>query len=218
MSTQTKIIDNKSLGNVINEIKNGIKNGSDVAIISTFFSIFAFDAVKKELNAADNVKLLLPHRKADDFYKQMIGSELDRALRNKLNITKIAKDCANWLDKKCYLKELPAPIGQNLYFIENTDENNVGIIGSSPFTTEGLGVVATSSHHMNTCFYGKEETESLEEWFGGLWSAGTNSDLIKKNLLEYLRLIYADKTAQQIYFLTLYNIFKDLISDLQVPA
>jgi SNF2 family DNA or RNA helicase len=214
MSTQTKIIDNKSLGNVINEIKNGIKNGSDVAIISTFFSIFAFDAVKKELNAADNVKLLLPHRKADDFYKQMIGSELDRALRNKLNITKIAKDCANWLDKKCYLKELPAPIGQNLYFIENTDENNVGIIGSSPFTTEGLGVVATSSHHMNTCFYGKEETESLEEWFGGLWSAGTNSDLIKKNLLEYLRLIYADKTAQQIYFLTLYNIFKDLISDL----
>ena len=47
---QTKIIDNKLNGKVVEELRDSLKKGSKLSIISAYFTIYAFAELKKELS------------------------------------------------------------------------------------------------------------------------------------------------------------------------
>ena len=47
---QPKILDNKNFGKVGDEIKENIKKGSNLSIISAYFTIFAYKELYKELS------------------------------------------------------------------------------------------------------------------------------------------------------------------------
>lgn len=214
MNPQSAILDNKSLGNVIDVLKEEVIPGSNLSVISAFFSIFAYEELKRELSKVDNFRLLLPSNPDTDSFKNNIsGTPLDRRLRNRLDTAYIARSCADWLNKKCSTKHILSPIGQNLIHIENGDEN-VAIMGSASFTTEGLGITTSKSYHMNSYYKRNEEVESLIKWFNDLWNTTTESERIKESIHKALELIYSEKTPQQIYFITLYNLFKDFLEEL----
>jgi hypothetical protein len=110
---------------------------------------------------------------------------------------------------------LPSSVHQNLIHLSHTgSDEHLAIVGSSSFTTDGLGIVPSESHHMNTCFRSSDEAHSLIKWFDELWASGRNSHDFETILQDALALVYADKTPQQIYFLTLCNMFRDFIGEL----
>ena len=44
---QPKILDNKQQGRVIDELRQGIKSGAKMSVISAYFTIYAYEALKK---------------------------------------------------------------------------------------------------------------------------------------------------------------------------
>ncbi len=216
MKQPVKILDNRSLGNVVSVLKENISGGCSLSVVSALFSLYAYDELKKELSKIDRFRLLVPGLKdGTTFLENLIGSHLDRRLRNRLDISRIARECADWLNRKCEVRQFSSSVHQNLIHAAHAKlDKHIAIVGSASFTTDGLGITPSESHHMNTCFHNTEETRSLLNWFDSLWSSGQNTEDFSDTLKRALILIFSDKTPQQIYFLTLFNIFRDFIGEL----
>jgi len=211
------ILDNKSSGCVVSELKGNISVGCTLSVISALFLLYAYDHLKRELAKVSKFRLLVSvDGDRDEFFKNLPGNNWDRHLRNRLDIPRIARECAEWLKQKCEVRELPSTIHQNLIHLSylNSDEQ-LAIVGSSFFTTDGLGIVPTESYHMSTCFRGSEEAHGLISWFDELWASANNSSDFEASLQEALSRVYSDKSPRQIYFLTLLNLFRDFIGELE---
>lgn len=51
-------INNKGENTIVNELKKSIRSGSKVAVASAYFSLYAFDALQKELGKSEEFKFL----------------------------------------------------------------------------------------------------------------------------------------------------------------
>jgi len=74
------------------------------------FSLFAFGEVRELLSKIDKCRLVLPSSEAGDL--ALVGSLSDRPFRNRLQTRWLAKQCAEWADKKSEIKRLPGVIPQ----------------------------------------------------------------------------------------------------------
>jgi hypothetical protein len=146
------MLDNKSLGTVVSVLKSDIAAGCTLSLVSSLFSLYAYDELKKKLSRIDRFRLLVPNLKDEDtFPRNLTGTFLDRRLRNRLDVARIARDCSEWLNLKCDVRQLPSPVHQNLIHLSHVDnEGHLAIVGSSSFSTDGLGIIPSKSHHMNS--------------------------------------------------------------------
>ena len=91
-----KILDNKRNGKVIDEIKDNLKKGSKLSVISAYFTIYAFAELKKELTRIDEMRFVFTE---PTFVKQ--SKELHREFyilhNNEKNISgnEETKSCAS---------------------------------------------------------------------------------------------------------------------------
>jgi superfamily II DNA or RNA helicase len=210
----TILLDNKGQGKVGDALSKSIEAEARLSIVSSMFSIYGYAVLKKELKQIDALRLLIPQNDAG-VDKSLIGDEGDRRFRNSLNMVKVARECAGWLDKKADIRAVSLPVFQNLFHVENKDESAVAIHGSSPFTSSGLGVTPSLGYEMNTLFTTPQETTSLLAWFDSIWSNPEATRDIKAFILAQLEEIFATKSPEQVYFLTLYNVFRDFLGELE---
>lgn len=226
---EPKILDNKQFGKVGDELKQNIHKGSKLSVISAYFTIYAFNELYKELNKIDKMRFIfteptfVKNEKEvirqyyinRDSEKNISGNEFEIKMRNKLNQANIAKECANWLKEKVEIKSLkqPNPAQQRLVYIDN-EEDAIAINGTVDFTTDGLGFTASSRMDMNTCMYGKEYTKHFLQMFDRIWEDDSIVEDVKEKVLEQMQIIYKENTPEFIYFVTLYNIFKDYLDEL----
>src|SRR6056297_2738615 len=102
------------------------------------FSLYAYKELKKELSKVEKIRLLIPNiDNIESSLQSLIGSHLDRHLRNNLDISRIALDCSKWLKEKCEVRQASSPIPQNLIHL-SCSHQNLAIMGSASFTTDGL--------------------------------------------------------------------------------
>lgn len=214
------LIDNKNNAKIGDKLKESIQQNSKLSIISGLFSIYAYDALKAELAKVDSVRLLLSRTKAnvdanDHLNISLTGDDNETRLRNKLNQSKIARECANWIatKSKVNITQRSGAVSQTLYHVAG-DSSNLAIQGSSNFTTAGLGYTESSSFDMNMGFTDTENTSALLSWFDSIWNNQVAVQEAKGLLQQQLELLFKDQPPQFIYFLTLYNIFKDFINDI----
>lgn len=209
------LIDNKNNANIGNNLKEHIQQNAKLSIISGLFSIYAFDALKTELDKIESVRLLLSSTTAEDFNISLTGDDNETRLRNKLNQSKIAKECANWIASKSQINitKRSGAVTQTLYHVAN-DNNSLAIQGSSHFTTAGLGYTESSSFDMNMGFTDTENTTALLSWFDSIWNNQSAVQDSKALLQLQLEVLFKNQPAQFIYFITLYNIFKDFIQEI----
>jgi len=223
-----KVLDNRK-NRVIDELKEGLGKGSKLSVISAYFTIYAYAELKKELDKIDNMRLIFTeptfvHKDQElirEYYivrqpaKKMSGNEFELKLSNKMKQAAIAKECAEWVEKKANIKSLkrPNPAQLRLIYIENPEEN-ISINGTVDFTSDGLGIVSSSRLDSNMCLYGKEYTISFLEAFNELWEDDTVVQDVKNQVLEQMRILYKENTPEFIYFVTLYNVFRDYLYEL----
>ncbi len=224
-----KMLDNKKNGKVGDELKKSITKGSRLSVISAYFTIYAFNELHSELNKIDKMRFVFTEpsfiNKSEEMIRQyyinrtpeksLSGNEFEIKMRNQMNQTHIAKECAAWLENKAEIKSFtnPNPAQQRLVFIEN-QTCNVSINGTVDFTADGLGFVPSSRNDMNACITGNEATHQFLDQFNELWEDNTQLEDVKAKVLEQMKIIYKENTPEFIYFVTLYNIFSNYLEEL----
>ena len=210
------LIDNKKNGKVGDVLKSSIKNNSKLSIISGYFTIYSYNHLKSELNNIDDIRLLFSSLTFKNDIDLLNATPEENKLKNKLQQVKIAKECANWLKSKSEVKEVKTnnSIPFNLYQIDNKGNEDLAIQGSSHLSSVGLGYTSSNSFAMNTSINDFETTKDFLNTFNEIWENEILVSDIKENILSNLETIYEDKSPQLLYFMTLYNIFKDFIGEL----
>lgn len=207
------LLDNKNNGHVLAAIKDQEFRSSKLSVLSSLFTIYGFSALKDELQKLENTRLFFTNWQEQDL-QSLIGSEHEVRLLNQLDQKRIAAECSKWLQGKVELKASISPQPtQNLICLEGRD-TSFAIQGSATISPTGLGAVRTNTLQMSTAISDTETTGQLLTWFDGIWADESSTKDIKSELIEKLNFIAADQPANFIYFLTLYNIFKDFLEDI----
>ena len=229
MADETTILDNSANKKVVDFLKDKINKNfnigikSNLNIVSAYFTIYAFNNLKNELTekvAHTNFilgepssieNLGLKDRRLKVFKIQDENISLDKAITQ----NKIAKECYNWL-KSSNVQVRTAPKKENhktlihgkMYYIEQ-DNNPRGvvdaIVGSSNFTSSGLGINECSNYELNTILDSKQGIKELKEWFDDLWN--NNTEDAKREILKYIETLYKENSPEIVYLKTLYEIF-----------
>jgi len=212
------LIDNKTNGKIGDKLKEHISAGSKLSVITGLFSIYAYEALQHELGQVESARVLLSRvgqaANAGDapLPIALTGDAYETRLRNRLNQSRVARECANWLVQiaQVQIMRQPGAVGQSLFHVDGQPVD-LAIQGSSHLTTSGLGYSESTSFDMNMGFTDAENTRALLNWFDSIWSNAAAVQDAKQLLLSHLESLFKDQPPQFIYFLTLYNIFQDFL-------
>jgi len=210
------LLDNKNNGYVGHELKKHSFKNSQLAVLSSLFTIYGFATLHKELSMLSNSRLLLTDWQ-DQTLQSLIGTEAEVRFTNQLNQRRIARECAEWIRGEVEIKasQETHQSNQNLiHLMPNGSSNHFAVHGSATLTPTGLGEVRSNGFQMNTGISDTETTQQLLSWFDNIWSDESTTRDIKNELVEKLNFIAADQSANFVYFLTLYNLFKDFLEDI----
>lgn len=209
------LLDNKNSGYVGAELKAHSFEGSKLSILSALFTLYGFSSFKTELSKLSGVRLLLtgwPHSSL----QSLIGSSNELRLINKLDQKRIAQECVKWLSGGVEVRASKGlnQSNQNLFHLHNPERADFAVHGSATFSPVGLGEVHSDRFQMNTGISELETSRQLLDWFDSIWADESAVKDIKADLIQQLDFIAADQPANFIYFLTLYNIFKDFLEEI----
>ena len=229
-----KVIDNRNTGKVGDVLKKEIQEGAKLSILSAHLSIYAYKELREELNKVDNIRFLFTeptftkNKETKDVKKEFLlkkkyredslaGNEYEIALKNELNQSAVAKEFTEWIKNKVNIKSVKQinerpQIGYKGIAIQKGDYESV-IQGSVDFNANGLGYASSPEYVMNTFGNEKSYTEQFLNWFDQFWYNDEFVEDVKAEVLESLQTMYKENTPEFIYFVTLYNIFKDYLEE-----
>ena len=112
---QPKLIDNIHEC-VVDDLKERLSKGSRISVAAASFSIYAFEALKKELENVEELRFIFTSptfikektkKEKREYYipklnreRNLYGTDFEVRLRNQLSQKAIAKECAEWIRKK----------------------------------------------------------------------------------------------------------------------
>ena len=223
-----KPLDNKR-ERVVDELKNALRKGSNVSVISGYFTIYAYEHLKREMSRIDKMRFLFKEptfvKKDEELLRQyyidrksekdISGNEFEIRLRNELKQSSIARDCAKWISEKVEMKSFkkPNPAQPRMIHIDNP-KDAVMINGTVDFTTDGLGIIPSNRIDSNMCIYGKEMTAAFLHQFDEIWNDDMTVEDVKEQVLEQMKILYKENPPEFIYFITLYNLFRESLDEL----
>lgn len=233
-----KLIDNciQKLGD---DLKENIKPNSKLQICASIFSMYGFESLKKELSKIDSLQFIFTDptfvevasnkKESREFEldlhnreKSINGSKFEVKLKNELNGMAIAKECANWIEKKVQFKSNVNFNSVNKFInISNKGkmfnrEELITYLNVEQFNTIGLGyekgnslftpVTKIDNDYKMTKFY----MQSFEE----LWNDKNNFKDVTDEVINFISDLYKENSPEFIYYITLYNIFTEFLEDI----
>lgn len=222
---------NNTTNKLRDDLERTIVKNSKISIVASCFSIFAYQELKNSLNKVDGIRFIFnsptfttekAKKEKREFYipqlnreKSLYGTEFEVKLRNELTQKAIAKECAQWIENKVIFKSNITT--DNMPGFINVEKNNSEKYSYMPingFTTVDIGcekgnniynMVNKFSHTMNSAYL------SL---FEELWSNNQNLQDVTQEVIDNITSVYKENSAEYIYFITLYNIFNEFLSDI----
>jgi hypothetical protein len=215
------IIDNKTNGKVGDALAANITPQSKFSCVSGAFSIFGFEALREDLLKLENSRFIITQLKDLKSVDQkstvsFLGDKFEVRLRNQLGQAKIALECAAWIRSSAQVKTAKqvGTLNQTLFHIQNPETDSFAIQGSSQFTSSGLGFSESANFDINMGVTDAVNIHALGDWFNAIWNNDSAVEDAKEIFLSQLELLHKDQAPQFIYFLTLFNLFKDYLEDL----
>ena len=204
-----KLIKNTGRDRVIDELRQTLTSPSSLDLASPAFSLYAFAELRDLLERLETCRIILPTASGGDL--GLTGGEADRAFRNRLQLHWLARECAVWIKKKVELRTAPGTLPQSILVTGKQDSALHRVItGSCAFTTEGLGITPGNQFSLIQCSEKPEESAILGTWFTSLWNTLPATDQDKTAFLSRLQELADPKAPSLVYYLTLFQIFKDL--------
>ena len=216
------IRDNRERGTVGEFLRSQIENGSSLSVVSAYFTIYAFEALKSSLLKIDSLRFLFGEPRfirgldPDKTEKKSFIINADGLqLKNQLQLKQAARECAEWIKEKVEVKSIRESnmLHGKMYHIVNGRVENA-ILGSSNFTVRGLGLSdARSNIELNLKVADDRDRIDLKKWFDELWDDKSRVDDVKEDVLTYLEQLYENHDPEFIYYKTLFHIFERYLGD-----
>jgi SNF2 family DNA or RNA helicase len=216
------IRDNHRRGAVADFLKANIHSGSQLSVVSAYFTIYAYDALREHLDQIDNLSFLFGEPR---FISSLDPDKTDKKafkiedeglqLANRLEQKRVARDCAAWIQKKVDIRSIRHAqlLHGKMYHIANGGVEEA-ILGSSNFTVRGLGLGAGSNNiELNLEVDSNRDRRDLKIWFDELWNDATLVEDVKVEVLRYLDQLYQNHAPEFIYFKTLFHVFENFLAD-----
>ena len=212
--------DNHTRGTVADFLTGKIRDGSKLSVVSAYFTIYAYDALKQALDRISHLNFLFGE---PSFVNRLDPNKTEKksflieadglALANKLQQKRVAKECADWIKNKVDIKTIRQAnlLHGKMYHIA-TEGVEDAILGSSNFTVAGLGLGAAGNNiELNLIVDSNRDRAELKQWFTDIWNDGNLVKDVKEDVLLYLQKLYANQSPQFIYYLTLFHLFRDYL-------
>ena len=220
------------LGDALGE---SLDDDAKLSIISSYFTVFAYGELKDELSKIDELRFVFSEptfiKRMQDAKEPMEfvlsqrsrergigGTGLELTLRNNLNQRALARECADWVRNKVEFrsaKKRNAIQPGGTYVVENANGDEQAFMGTAAdFTLEGLGFDRKPSTVMGVShFENATEAAGLKAMFDGIWD---NPDMVAdvtEAVAEQIQVLYKENSPEFVYFLTLYQLFRDFMED-----
>ncbi|MGO1567933.1 MAG: helicase-related protein [Brachybacterium sp.] len=215
------------------DLRTELGRSKKVRIAASAFSIYAFDALREELEGVDEVQFLFTspafspqeqggkeHRRfgvdhTERTESALLGSEFELRLRNAMTQRSIARECADWIRRTARFHASTTPGEQETL----TLDDSVLYTGFRGFTAPDLGygrggpasryVIKDDDPH---------NTRQFLDRFEQLWSDTERSRDVTQEIIEHVAAVFAENSPQHIYFVILYNLFAEFLEDVLTDA
>ncbi len=212
-------------GSVGEFLKEHLTAHSNVSIVSAYFTLFAYQHLKENLDNIDELRFLfgeptfIKSIDPDNTNTRAFKIEDDNlviATEQFIHQKAIAKQCSQWLQDKVAIRSMVKPnfLHGKLYHITQASGIEKALAGSSNFTVNGLGLGGSKNIELNLVIDSDRDRKELKQWFDELWNdkSGLVED-VKAQVLTYLEQLYRENPPEFIYFKTLYHIFGDYLNE-----
>ena len=207
-------------------LKEEIKPGSKISIAAACFSIYAYQELQNELKNIEELRFIFTSpafitekakKEKREFYiprlnreRSLYGTEFEVKLRNELNQKAIAKECAEWIKKKaCFKSNITQ---QSMPSFINIDETNYNPV--KEFTAVELGVEKGNNAAFAITKMKAPLSMSFLQLFEQFWQNKDMMQDVTDQVIENITSAYNENAPEFIYFITLYNIFKEFLDDI----
>lgn len=207
-----------------------IQPSSKVSIAASYFSIYAFQELKKQLTNIDELKFIFTSpsfttektkKEKREFYiprlnreKSLYGTEFEIKLRNELTQKAIAKECANWIREKVTFKSNVTQ--ENMAGFINVDNLNKRFtyLPISGFTTVDIGCEKGNNIYNIVNRFEAPFSDEYFKLFNEVWHNKNQLQDVTDEVINNITTVYRENPPEFIYFVTLYNIFNEFLEDI----
>ena len=216
----TGVRDNYSRGTVAEFLVDKIHDGSHLSVVSAYFTIYAYDALKESLDRVAHLDFLFGE---PSYVNRLDPSKTEKKsfiidtdglrVANRLHQKRVAKECAEWIEKKVNIRTIRQSnlLHGKMYHIATAGVEEA-ILGSSNFTVRGLGLSGANSNiELNLIVDSSRDRQELKQWFSEVWNDQRLVKDVKQDVLRDLQKLYANQSPQFIYYLTLFHLFRQYL-------
>ncbi len=229
-----KLIDNinELLGN---DLKTNIKPGAKLKIAASCFSIYAYEALKRELETVESFEFIFTSptfsaesvtdaakKERREFHipkvereRDLYGTAFEVQLKNKLTQRAIARECADWLRRKAHFRSNRGTAPMQQFATVQTRETSSVYMPLHGFTAVDLGYQQGDAvSNIVNKFDEAAHTNIFLNLFDQIWNDASMMEDVTTQICDHIASVYKENSPERIYFLMLYNIFNEFLEDL----
>lgn len=226
---EVKFFDNVG-SRVVDDLRQQIKPGAKLQIAAASFSIYAFEALRDELQSIDELQFLFTAptftteksaKEKREFYipklnreRELYGTDFEIKLRNQLSQKAIARECAEWIRQKVTFKTNISEGHINGFLNLRQAEEGSTYQPFNEFTTTELGCERGNNLCPNIMRLDAPFSQQFLKTFDELWADRDNMHDVTERIIENIETVYRENSPEFIYFVTLYNIFSEFLEDI----
>ena len=215
---------------VRDDLRLTIEKGSRVSVAAAYFSMYAFNELKKQLESVKEFRFIFTsptfiREKAEkqkrEFYiprlsreKGIYGTEFEIKLRNEMTQKAIAKECADWIRRKAKFKSNTTGENMGGFMTVDASSEQLAYMPLNGFTTVDIGCDrGNNSYNMVNRMEAPFATQYME-LFDSLWNDKTKLQDVTDIVIENIATAYNENSPELIYFITLYHVFSEFLEDI----
>lgn len=223
---------NRLLGD---DLKKELREGSKLKVAATCFSIYAFEALRAELEKVESFEFIFTaptfvaseatdsgRRERREFHipkvareRDFYGTDFEIQLKNKLTQRAIAKECADWIRRKARFKSNCTKSPMQGFACVRHSDSGAAYQPLTAFTAVELGYqTGDAVSNFVTKVDEAPHTDSFLALFDQLWHDQEKLADVTEALSDHIAAVYQENAPCRIYFLMLFHIFNEFLEDL----
>jgi SNF2 family DNA or RNA helicase len=217
------------------DLKATLKPKSRLKIAASCFSMYAFEALKAELEKIEELSFIFTsptftasevtdkiRKERKEFHipkldreRSLYGSEFEIQLRNKLTQRAIAKECADWMRRKARFKSNRTKAPMQPFAVVQANGADTAYMPLHGFTAVDLGyqqgnAVSNLVNKMDEPAF----AATYLSLFDQIWNDPEKLEDVTTQICEHIASVYQENSPESIYFLMLYNIFNEFLDEI----
>lgn len=224
-----KILDNIN-ATLKDDLASTVRQNSKVMIAASYFSIYAYQELKKQLSDIDELKFIFtsPSFSTDktpkekrEFYiprlnreRSLYGTEFEVKLRNEMTQKAIAKECADWIRQKATFKTNVTQGNMQGFMNVHNGSEKLTYMPINGFTTVDLGCEKGNHVYNMVNRFEAPYSDNYFQLFNDVWHDKEKLQDVTDEIISSITSVYKENPPEFIYYVTLYNIFSEFLEDI----